>query len=373
MASASASSVCYTTFDSHIFDYTWTIKNVKSLIESRFGRSNRSYNGRANINSPNINTGLKIKGEVSIYFEGWCLKDGSGYSYNATCANGDKLSYSEKEKSQRVQLEVSLNMPYSDIFGVGFVSVLVPNKDPDTHCLQNFVEVVKHDLTKEGPKSLSSFTSKLSVLISRDELNAGCSKYTYEDSLTVYCKVTVYAVDHELNHISDSIPSIPQVSLASVLKNDRYQKLYTDAIIKCGSKAFDVHRIVIGSQSAFFKNKMKHWEKGDKTIDMSDLKQETVKAIIDHMYTGEVANIDEQASDILAAAEKYQLFCLKNLCEKALVRKLTDSNVAHLLKLASTHNALHLKQKVMDFAYSNPLMKMKMFEAWTDKSLSLPN
>ncbi|XP_064389862.1 speckle-type POZ protein-like [Halichondria panicea] len=364
-------SVCYTTFDSHTFDYTWTIRNVKSLIESHFGACD--YNKcKACINSPKFSIGLKIK-EVSINFTGWCYEDLRGHSHIATCANGDNLLYNEKEKCQCVELEVSLNLLDLDLLGVGFVSILVPNKDPDTHCLQNFVEVVKHDLTNKGPKSRSSFNSKLSVRISRDELNAGCSKYTYEDSLTVYCKVTVYAVDHELNHITDSIPSIPHVSLASVLKKDRDQKLYTDAIIKCGSKAFDVHRIVIGSQSAFFKKKMEHWEKGDKTIDMSDLKPQTVEAIVDHMYTGEVANIDEQAPDLLAAAEKYQLFSLKNLCEKALVRKLTDSNVAHLLKLASTHNALDLKQKVVDFAYSNPLMKMQMLEAWTDKSLSLPN
>ncbi len=364
-------SVCYTTFDSHTFDYTWTIRNVKSLIESHFGACD--YNKcKACINSSKFSIGLKMK-EVSINFTGWCYEDLRGHSHIATCANGDNLLYNEKQKCQCVELKVSLNLPDSDLFGVGFVSILVPNKDPDTHCLQNFVEVVKHDLTNERPKSLSSFNSKLSVRISRGDLNAGCSKYTYEDSLTVYCKVTVYAVNHELNHITDSIPSIPQVSLASVLKKDRDQKLYTDAIIKCGSRAFDVHRIVIGSQSAFFKKKMEHWEKGDKTIDMSDLKQQTVEAIVDHMYTGKISNIDKQAPDLLAAAEKYQLFSLKNLCEKALVRKLTDSNVAHLLKLASTHNALHLKQKVMDFAYSNPLMRMQMLEAWTDKSLSLQN
>ncbi len=235
------------------------------------------------------------------------MKDVYGHSH-VTCLNGDKLSYNEKEKCQCVQLEVSLNLPNSEILGVGSVSVLIPNKDPDTHCLQNFVEVVKHDFTKKGPISLSSCNSRLSVLISRDELNAGCSKYTYDDSLTVYCKVTAYAVNHELNHISDSIPSIPQVSLASVLKKDRDQKLYTDAVIKCGPKTFEVHRIVIGSQSAFFKKKMEHWGKGDRTIDMSDLKQRTVEAIIDHMYTGEVVSIDEQAPDLLAAAEKTNSF-----------------------------------------------------------------
>ena len=364
-------SVCYTTFDYHTFDYTWTIRNVNSLIESRFGRIHSLHGIKASISSPKFSTGLKSK-DVCIDVQGWywCWEDVYGSSHGETCVNGDKF---KKEKCQCVQLKVSLNLPNSEKCGVGYVSVLVPNKDPDTHCPQKFVEVVKHDLTNKGPKSLSSFKSKLSVQISCDELNAGCSKYTYNDSLTVYCKVTVYAVNHELNHITDSIPSIPHVTLASVLKKDRDQKLYTDAIIKCGSRAFEVHRIVIGNQSAFFKKKMEHWEKGDKTIDMSDLKQQTVEAIVDHMYTGKISNIDKQAPNLLAAAEKYQLFSLKNLCEKALVRKLTDSNVAHLLKLASTHNALHLKQKVMDFAYSNPLMRMQMLEAWTDKSLSLQN
>ena len=61
----------------------------------------------------------------------------------------------------------------------------------------------------------------LSVIISKEELEAGSSKYTYEDSLTVYCKLMVYSVNNQLNHVTDSIPSIPHTNLAETLNDDR--------------------------------------------------------------------------------------------------------------------------------------------------------
>ena len=99
---------------------------------------------------------------------------------------------------------------------------------------------------------------------------------------------------------------------------------------------------------------------------MSDLDHSIVETIIDYMYTGEVSSIDEQAPILLAAAKKYQLFSLKNLCEKDLVKKLSDSQALPLLKLASTHNALQLLQKVLDYINCRPI-RAEMSKALTRK------
>lgn len=181
----------------------------------------------------------------------------------------------------------------------------------------------------------------------------------------MYCKFTVCSVNHQLNHITDSIPAIPHTSIAKTLNDDRKRKLYTYAAIVCGDKRFEVHKVVIGSQSAFFKAKIDHWEADNRTIDMSDLDSDSVETIIEFMYTGKVASIDEHAPNLLAAAEKYQLFSLKNLCEKALVKKLSDSQALLLLKLASTHNASQLQQKVLDYINAHPI-RAEMSKALTE-------
>ena len=109
---------------------------------------------------------------------------------------------------------------------------------------------------------------ELSTNISEDELIAGSSKVTYDDSLTACCSMTVHMVQ-ELKHFTDSIQSIPQVTPSIALNDDQKAKVFTDAVIKCRDKTFDVHRVIIASQSPFFKTKLERWETDDRSMDMS--------------------------------------------------------------------------------------------------------
>ena len=122
--------------------------------------------------------------------------------------------------------------------------------------------------------------------------------------------------------------------------------MYTDVVIKCKDKTFDVHRVIIASQSSFFKSKLERWDTDDRSIDMSDLDPQIVEVIIKFMYAEKIPNIDTLAPELLAASEQYQLSALKNLCEKTMIKKLTDSSALSLLKLAISHNAHNLQAKV---------------------------
>ena len=143
--------------------------------------------------------------------------------------------------------------------------------------------------------------------------------------------------------------SIPQIAPSTALNDDRKAKVYTNVVIKCKDKAFDVRRVIVASQSPFFKSKLEPWDTDDRSIDMSDLDPQIVEAIIKFMYTEQVPNIDTLAPDLLAASEQYQLSALTNLCEKTLIKKLTDSSALSLLKLAISHNAHDLQAKVQEY------------------------
>ena len=147
----------------------------------------------------------------------------------------------------------------------------------------------------------------------------------------------------ELKHFTETIQSIPQITPSTALIDDRKAKVYTDVVIKCKDKTFNVHRVIIASQSPFFKSKLERWETDDRSIDMSDLDPQIVEAIINFMYAEKIPSINTLAPDLLAASEQYQLSALKNLCEKTLIKRLTESRALSLLKQAISHNAHDLQ------------------------------
>ena len=335
------SAVTHTSCDSFSFDYQWTVKKLKTLVGSGVGASVNCESF-----SPGFNLGSS-RARFVLNFQALHLKHDF---VSHTCPKGA----TEQTSSQCtcVKLQVTLNYtPASRCFSEGSLSLRRPIS-PDLAIPAGLKDV--HSMTFE-PDWINSGEKSVSVEVSEVELKAGCSKYTYDDSLTVYCKMTVHMVN-SLKHTSDSFASVPQTDFRKVLNENRKNNVYTDVTIVCGDRKFEVHRIVISPQSAFFKAKLQRWETGEKTIDMSDLDPQIVEVMIDYMYTGKTSSISYKVCpDLLAACNKYQLSALKCVCENELIRNVTSSNALFLLKLASAHNADYLKRKASDVISTRPI------------------
>ena len=227
-------------------------------------------------------------------------------------------------------------------------------KIEETDSFEQFQKSEMHAFNEGKVGWFSPDPDKLAGYISEAELEAGSSKYTYNDSLTIFCKVTVHMVNHKPNHVTDTIPSTSKVNLAKFLNDDRNSRWrsFTDATIECGSHKFEVHRVVLAAHSAFFRAKIKRWETEEKTIDKSDLDYFDVW---NFMYTGKIDIPERKTSDFLVAADKYQLIDLKELCEKALLKTLTDYNALQLLDLARKYNAYQFKKRVIHFINKSPI------------------
>jgi hypothetical protein len=72
-----------------------------------------------------------------------------------------------------------------------------------------------------------------------------------------------------------------------------------------------------------------------------------------YIYTGKVDKSDTMAPELMAAAEKYQLEQLKNICEGTLIDGLSVDNAVDLLIMADTYSAAMLKNKTLDFISSH--------------------
>jgi speckle-type POZ protein len=84
-------------------------------------------------------------------------------------------------------------------------------------------------------------------------------------------------------------------------------------------------------------------------VRIQDFSAETVKGLLQYIYTGQAESIGENAGELMKIADKYQVLGLKEDCEEILGRDLAVENAAEILILAHLHNAPQLKAQAISF------------------------
>jgi speckle-type POZ protein len=110
------------------------------------------------------------------------------------------------------------------------------------------------------------------------------------------------------------------------------------------------HRCVIAARTAVFEVMLTTdmMEGKTKKLTLNDIDSATMLEIMRYIYTGKVQNLDKLASQILVAADKYDLKKLKKLCEYELFNQLTKDNVFELLILADRYDIQKLEENCLD-------------------------
>lgn len=187
-------------------------------------------------------------------------------------------------------------------------------------------------------------------------------------ALTLRCKL--YFTD-EIVHCSH--PSETFLPADQMLSKD-FEKLlsdekFSDVKLIIGDKELNVHKNVLAARSrvfaAMFDHPMK--EQQENKVEIEDIDYDVMQQILHFIYTGKV-NVEKAIplySDLLIAADKYELDGLKLLCEDSLIVKLSLRNVGTLLNLADRHKADELKKAAMKFIanHSKVLADSKKFKA----------
>merc|ERR1711915_804649 len=84
-------------------------------------------------------------------------------------------------------------------------------------------------------------------------------------------------------------------------------------------------------------------EKMTGEIEIKNMDPEGLENLLKYIYCGVAPNIDAHAQELFAAADQYQLYKLRELCEVKLCAGLEDSNCIELLILSDLHKAQTLK------------------------------
>ena len=124
----------------------------------------------------------------------------------------------------------------------------------------------------------------------------------------------------------------------------------TDMKIKCGGEEFPCHKLILSARSpvfkAMFQAKMKESE--TMTVEIKDIEPAVVTEILHFIYTGGIKEeaFEQFGEELLAAADKYELDSLKDICEDKLSYYILDSsNAVRFLLLGDRFQAPMLREK----------------------------
>ncbi|VAI80154.1 unnamed protein product [Triticum turgidum subsp. durum] len=191
------------------------------------------------------------------------------------------------------------------------------------------------------------------------------SGYLRNDSFTVLCVVTVLKEDLPARaatvpgkEVPGSSPSL-QKHLAELL----HSGLEADVTFLVSGKSFAAHKVILAARSpvlmAEFFGHMK--ETSSQCIEIKDIDAVVFKPLLYFIYTDSVLEFDVQheaitmlAQHLLAAADKYGLDRLKEICEGKLSDGISIDTAATTLALAEQHNCPKLKVKCVEFIVSTP-------------------
>ncbi|KAF7103980.1 hypothetical protein CFC21_104908 [Triticum aestivum] len=192
------------------------------------------------------------------------------------------------------------------------------------------------------------------------------SGFLLNDSFTVECTITVFKEDLPAPATtpgkqvsgSGSSPSL-QDHLAELLRSG----MEADVTFLVSGKSFAAHKLILAARSpvlmAEFFGDMK--ETSSRCVEIKDMKAEVFEPLLYFIYTDSVLEFSLQhervtmlAQHLLAAADRYGLDRLKQICEGKLSDGISVDTAAITLALAEQHYCPQLKVKCVDFIVSTP-------------------
>lgn len=162
------------------------------------------------------------------------------------------------------------------------------------------------------------------------------------------------------------LPSSQTISNAD-LKSSRYlykyfiDKKLCDITVHVQDQIIRAHKVALANGSKVWRDLFFENEKLT-SVQVVDFDYGTIKTLIEYIYTG-IVNQQAATDQLLMAAEKYTVSCLKKHCETFLSETIALKTSANLLVLAYKYNATTLFSKVVDYIGQNRSEFQKLDEA----------
>ena len=138
-----------------------------------------------------------------------------------------------------------------------------------------------------------------------------------------------------------------------------YDKEFADLKIICIDKTFDCHKAVLSCQSEVFKTMIKNKALTEKKetvmkIHENDFNSNSLEQLLLYVYHEKVGDVQMINTDLLRAADKYNVIGLFDMCAKYLESNLSLENALDVLVSAELINQKNLFDSASRFVRQNP-------------------
>ena len=180
----------------------------------------------------------------------------------------------------------------------------------------------------------------------------------HDGALMIRCVVELECRDNNMdNNLSAEVPNAANLSRGSSLQMSSFLETmkYSDLKLEVEENTFPCHKYMLARKSDVFDAMFSHnfEEHFSHKVVITDLEGDAVLEMLRFIYTGKVSQMERVNKMVLAAADKYNIVDLKELCEKSLCNSMTVENVCSLLLLARDRVSQELKRKSIEFISQN--------------------
>ncbi|XP_076906911.1 BTB/POZ and MATH domain-containing protein 3-like [Bidens hawaiensis] len=190
------------------------------------------------------------------------------------------------------------------------------------------------------------------------------SDYLKDDCLSMHC--TVGVVRNRVEGPKTLTISIPPSDMGESLKSLLETETGCDIVFRVGDETFKAHKLILAARSPVFKAQF-FGLVGNPNMDevvLEDIEPSIFKAMLYFIYSDTLLDSQLMGSmskststniiqHLLAAADRFGLDRLKQLCEAKLCGEVNVDTVATTLSLADQHRCSQLKTICLKFASAN--------------------
>ncbi|XP_025989176.2 speckle-type POZ protein B [Solenopsis invicta] len=181
--------------------------------------------------------------------------------------------------------------------------------------------------------------------------------YYFDDPLTIYCEFKIFC---DLENTSINVCDLPSSTVSKDLKSfedstlDKSKNEESITFIVSNTKRYDISKKILwASNSNYFKNICLTCEAKEKDLtELEKYELEAFEQILLFIVTGSetVETYDyNMLTNVLLAADKYDVQTLKPTCEYYLLQHITIENALKLINLAISSNAKLLEMHLAIF------------------------
>ncbi|XP_044010306.1 speckle-type POZ protein-like [Aphidius gifuensis] len=190
--------------------------------------------------------------------------------------------------------------------------------------------------------------------ISSSDIFDSRNGYVQNNELKIRCTITMSKKRTNNSNVIPSFDAKQQlcVDLEKLLLSEKS----ADVTIQVGQKSFRAIKGILAVRSPVFAAMFDHeqFKENEKNeVVIEDIDEDVFEEFLHCIYTGESPNVDKMPMELLAVADRYQVDCLKNICEEIICGTIDFDNISSILVCSDRYNLKKLNQKCSEFMKKN--------------------